>query len=73
MIATMLVDGCETIVGEARYAFERIRPRMARRSTIAGRATRIGKALMKNLEFAALVHLGYDNPVRATRRALTML
>ena len=42
VVATMLVDGFETIVGEARYAFDMPRPpasNSACRSTTAGRAT----------------------------------
>ena len=41
VVATMQVDGFETIVGEARYAFDSDKPRSssACRSTTAGRAT----------------------------------
>ena len=41
VVATMLVDGFETIVGEARYAFdsETAASNSACRSTTAGRAT----------------------------------
>ncbi len=55
VVATMLVDGHETIVGEARYAFEATRHRIEFGLSIDDRwqGHGIGKALLKNLECRA--------------------
>src|SRR4029450_5464731 len=55
VIATMLVDGRETIVGEARYAFDSDTASIEFGLSIDDRwqGHRIGKALMKNLECRA--------------------
>jgi GNAT superfamily N-acetyltransferase len=55
VIATMLVDGCETIIGEARYAFDSATASIEFGLSIDDRwqGHGIGKALMKNLECRA--------------------
>jgi GNAT superfamily N-acetyltransferase len=55
VIATMMVDGFETIVGEARYAFHEETSRVEFGMSVADRlqGSGIGAALLKNLECRA--------------------
>jgi len=55
VVATMLVDGCETIVGEARYAFDSAAASIELGLSIDDRwqGHGIGAALLKNLECRA--------------------
>jgi GNAT superfamily N-acetyltransferase len=55
VIATMMVDGFETIIAEARYAFDQATSRVEFGMSVADRfqGAGIGAALMKNLECRA--------------------
>ena len=65
VVATMMVDGFETIVGEARYAFDSETASIEFGLSIDDRwqGHGIGKALLKNLECRA-ASFGADAPVR---------